>query len=276
MSQRIVPFFTQDEITERMQCFSPLFGIEDAADFTIEPRTLDDFIVVYTTKGCFFCEQGGRQYAIGEGDYIFIDLRVRHSYRFKEEIPSEIVWIHLHGRQVEYIAGMIGRLLPLPLTGHDPAALEHIKAAHTAHTGAGADAFVRTKCLMDLLLYLLEQAYRRQRERSLPEAEQRFRAGFEHILQTADIAALTLDSVCGQMCMSKYHFSHLFRQYYGVPPMHYIAEKKLQKARQLLRVSGLKIAVIAAECGFSTPEYFSKVFRRKYGVTPEEFRRTGS
>ena len=75
--------------------------------------------------------------------------------------------------------------------------------------------------------------------------------------------------------MSKYHFSHLFRQYYGVPPMHYIAEKKLQKARQLLRVSGLKIAVIAAECGFSTPEYFSKVFRREYGIAPDEFRRTG-
>lgn len=275
MTKRVVPVFTQDETTERMQCFSPLFGIEDAADFMIPPRVVDDFILLYVTQGVFFCEQADKMYAVSEGSYMLIDLRVRHSYYFKKELPSEIYWMHLHGRQVEHTVDLIDRLSPLPLIGKDPAVLELIKTAHALHTEADADAFSRTKHLMNTMLYLLEQVYRRQLGQNVSESERRFRAQFEHILQTTDPAELTLDDVCEQMCMSKYYFSHRFRQYYGVPPMRYITEKKLQKAKQLLRVSGMKVSAIAAECGFSTPEYFSKVFRREYGIAPDEFRRTG-
>lgn len=274
MGIHIVPVFAQDETVSQMRCLSPILGIEDAKNFAVSLRTLDEFILVYVTQGVFFCEIADRHYQVPAGEYIFIDLRTPHSYRFEENIPSQIYWMHFQGQQAEQIAAMIDSLSPLPLLGHDPTVLDFIKTSHTMHTTADTDPFTRTKHLTDILLYLLEQVYRRQHGMDVPEDERRFRTYFERILQTSGGVGLTLDSLCEQMCMSKYYFSHRFRQYYGLPPMQYITEKKLQKAKQLLRASNLKISAIAVECGFSTPEYFSKVFRRNCGVTPEEFRRT--
>lgn len=276
MGQHIIPVFAQDEIAESMQCFSPMLGIEDRADFMVQPRTLDEFILIYVTRGVFFCELADRSYQVAAGKYIFIDLRVPHSYGFRKEIPSEICWMHLQGRQVGQIAAMIERLSPLPLIGEDPAVLDAIRTAHTMHTTIDINAFIRAKHLADTLLYLLEQVYCSRIGKDISEDEHRFRRSFEHILQAEDGMELPLDAICERMCMSKYYFSHRFRQYYGVSPMRYITEKRIQKAKRLLRVSNLKISAIAAECGFSAPEYFSKVFRRECGMTPEKFRQTGN
>jgi AraC-like DNA-binding protein len=54
----------------------------------------------------------------------------------------------------------------------------------------------------------------------------------------------------------------------------YILTRRLKKAKYLLSNEGYSIAEITYMVGFSTPNYFSTVFKNKYGCTPSEFKKT--
>jgi len=54
-------------------------------------------------------------------------------------------------------------------------------------------------------------------------------------------------------------------------PVDFIRSVKLEKAKELLQKSDLNIAAIAYETGFSNPNYFTKVFKTCYKITPSEF-----
>lgn len=63
-----------------------------------------------------------------------------------------------------------------------------------------------------------------------------------------------------------------FRKSYGVSPKEYIKNFQFEKARELLSRSRLSIKEIAHICGFEKQDYFSVSFRRKYKMTPSEWR----
>ena len=55
-------------------------------------------------------------------------------------------------------------------------------------------------------------------------------------------------------------------------PYHYLLKKKMEAASKLLRESRIRIAGIARTLGFHDEYYFSRLFRRFYGVPPKTFR----
>ncbi|NJK46958.1 helix-turn-helix domain-containing protein [Candidatus Gracilibacteria bacterium] len=86
----------------------------------------------------------------------------------------------------------------------------------------------------------------------------------ERDIKLADLAAL-LD-------MSQFHFSHLFKQAMGVPPYQYLLQQRVERAKQLLKQTGLSIVDIAFLCGFNSHSHLSKQFRQLTGMTPTDYR----
>jgi AraC family transcriptional regulator len=68
------------------------------------------------------------------------------------------------------------------------------------------------------------------------------------------------------------HFRRLFEEAMGVPPHRYIHAARLEQARKLLSTTGLPIARIAEDCGFSSQSHFTASFRAAHAATPTEFR----
>jgi AraC family transcriptional regulator len=74
--------------------------------------------------------------------------------------------------------------------------------------------------------------------------------------------------------VSPRHFERAFRQSLDIPPYAYVLERRLDIARGLLvSRSGMTIAEIAAQLGFSSSSHLSSAFRRRIGCTPSEYRR---
>ncbi|GAA3409649.1 helix-turn-helix domain-containing protein [Paenibacillus hodogayensis] len=69
------------------------------------------------------------------------------------------------------------------------------------------------------------------------------------------------------------HFRHLFKQKFGMSPIRYLLDKRLEKARSLLRYTELPVTAVALECGFSNDAQFCTLFRREIGETPLSYRR---
>lgn len=79
-----------------------------------------------------------------------------------------------------------------------------------------------------------------------------------------------------QLCAAT-HCSHtqLFRRMKaltGENPTGYLRSMRLQKALELLQKSDLNVSEIAYDLGFTDPNYFSRVFRKKYGTPPSNVR----
>lgn len=88
-----------------------------------------------------------------------------------------------------------------------------------------------------------------------------------HIFDNLSIAELA--SLCN---MSESHFKKKFKQNFEISPGQYIISQRLKKAENLLKFTSESITEIAYECGFSDLGYFSKIFRKNFGIAPSEFR----
>lgn len=84
---------------------------------------------------------------------------------------------------------------------------------------------------------------------------------------------ITVSDLAKKICMSESNFYAAFRKHTGISPMSYVNNCRIAAATQTLLYSRKSISEIAADSGIPDPYYFSRIFRRKYGVSPREYRK---
>ena len=83
---------------------------------------------------------------------------------------------------------------------------------------------------------------------------------------------LTLDELSEKVGYSKSRFSHIFLDIVGMSPIKYMNDIRLKNSCELLHSTNLTIAEIAQSCGFNDPLYFSRIFKKKYKISPKQYR----
>lgn len=83
---------------------------------------------------------------------------------------------------------------------------------------------------------------------------------------------ISLNAVAKTINVSTNYLSAVFSQKMGKSFVEYVTQKRMTRAKQLLRQSGKRTGEIAAEVGYKDPRYFSFVFKKTQGVTPREYR----
>ncbi|NWL89740.1 DNA-binding response regulator [Paenibacillus sp. 79R4] len=86
---------------------------------------------------------------------------------------------------------------------------------------------------------------------------------------------LTLEKVSSVVFLNPVYFSQLFKQKVGQGFKDYIIHLRMEEARRLLSQPGLKISEVAEKVGYQDMRHFSQVFRRKYNMTPSDYRQLG-
>jgi len=90
-----------------------------------------------------------------------------------------------------------------------------------------------------------------------------------HLSENIDLVMLS--AVGG---LSMHHFARQFKQSAGVTPHHYLIEKRIERAQEMLAHSDLSLSEIAFAVGFSDQSHLARHFRYIVGTTPREFRRS--
>lgn len=85
---------------------------------------------------------------------------------------------------------------------------------------------------------------------------------------------LSIEELAALCSLSLSAFKRAFKKIYNDNPTHYFINEKLRKAKELLTISDLSIGEIAYESGFNDPLYFTRLFGKKEGVTPSNYRAT--
>jgi AraC family transcriptional regulator len=102
----------------------------------------------------------------------------------------------------------------------------------------------------------------------------KLRRALEYIDEHLD-SQVTLAALADVVALSPGHFARAFREATGVAPHRYLVERRVERAKLLLRQSDLPITEIAARIGCSSHSHFSVLFHRVTGFTPRQFRALG-
>ena len=81
-----------------------------------------------------------------------------------------------------------------------------------------------------------------------------------------------LELLAKKIGRSEAQMLRIFRREFGTSPIAFVLERKLEQAMVLLQDTELSVKEIAAKLGFSDEFYFSRMFRKKCGHSPREFR----
>jgi hemolysin activation/secretion protein/AraC-like DNA-binding protein len=106
---------------------------------------------------------------------------------------------------------------------------------------------------------------------SVSNLRERFRQ-FVGKMSEAELAVRPLTQLAGELHCSERHFSRLFREEFQVSLRARQTELRLQRARQLLAESDAKIINVAYESGYRHLGLFNAMFKRRFGVTPSQWR----
>jgi AraC family transcriptional regulator len=84
---------------------------------------------------------------------------------------------------------------------------------------------------------------------------------------------LPLTALAEAAAMSPFHFSRAFRQSMGLSPHQYVLVQRIERAKLVLRSHELTVGEVSVSVGFIRQNHFTRVFQKRTGLTPTEFRR---
>ena len=85
---------------------------------------------------------------------------------------------------------------------------------------------------------------------------------------------IDVKDVCNMFGMGYDSFRHKFKAIYGISPQGYLIYCRLKKASELLGSTDMSCTDIAQECGFCDSAQFCKMFKKQFGFTPTEYKKS--
>lgn len=79
---------------------------------------------------------------------------------------------------------------------------------------------------------------------------------------------ISLDNVAKNVFVSNYYLSHLFRSELDMTFSDYVNKVRMEQSIQLMKASDLNVQMVAEKVGFNDAGYFSRTFKKYYGVSP--------
>lgn len=229
----------------------------------------------------------GEIYDITEGDLIILNPGIRHQALFlkQAEIPT-----------TEFFVGFSDIQLP----GFCPNHLPTPKGSYVLHTkgelrqrifkicsSMEAEQAVRRQGRYYMLkAYLMQMLILMVREQSGPEEQS---GGFafestskkyvvEQILNYFEdhySEKISLDQIAGNMYLSPFYVSKIFKSETGDAPIHHLIKIRLEKAKELLEQGAASnIQEVAAMVGYDDAYHFSKLFKKRFGITPTQAKKS--
>lgn len=132
------------------------------------------------------------------------------------------------------------------------------------------------------LMKLLATIYRYYCEENLfDNGENSFLKNYHYVTQAVDYInshyseQLTLKNISEMVHLSENYFSAIFSEVMQMPFSKYVLEKRLNRASVLIKSTKVPIMTIALQTGFSNISYFNKAFKKKYGLSPRQYRVSG-
>lgn len=87
-----------------------------------------------------------------------------------------------------------------------------------------------------------------------------------------DNTEITIEEFARELNMAHSTFYNKIKALLGITPVEFIREMRLKRAHQLLATEAYDVSSVSYMVGFSDPRYFSKCFKKRFGISPSQVR----
>jgi len=245
------------------------FKVSKANYFTVSPdhcvwgqRKIPDYEFIYQVSGTSVYTQDDSDIVLLHHEILLIPPDVTHTFAVSKQHPSSISCIHF--TPSANLSGVCPLRLP---AGHDFEILMLFKRIAGEYTQYGT---ARSEILGTMLkeAYLRLQSKPRIIEKILPA---RLKTAISYINDRYS-GHITRSSAARYCNTNPEYLSTLFSRYMGFSLNTFLVNLRIEKAKQLLSEKGFTVRESAIKSGFQDPLYFSKIFKKKTGMTPGQYR----
>ncbi len=238
-------------------------------------RILREHQLIYITNGRGWLEINSYRYQILPGTVLFLQPGIWHRYRPEKKTGWNEHYIGLQGKFTSDILSdiFVPADKPLLYIGfQDEIIKQFLEIIDTVHEEKPGFQQVCSGIAMHLIANILSIS--KNKEFSNQEIERKIRRACiflrENLTKTVNV-----EELADQIHLGYSHFRRLFKKYTGQSPAQYHLNLRLQKACDMLSSTNMSIKQIAFSLGFQSNYYFTRIFTRKMGKTPTEFRKQG-
>lgn len=233
---------------------------------------IDEYILLYCVDGKGWIETKGIRKDVERGNVVFFNINNPHAYGADNKEPWCLYWAHFTGAGVPKLYDLLSVTPQSAIInlGVKHELIELFKKAYeTLSAGYSLpNLLLSVTFIQEFLCYLIKD---RMNVGNVGSSGADIKSIID--LMTLNIQGkYTLQGLSSHMNISKYHFCRQFKEATGYSPIEYFNRLKIQKACELLDTTSLKIKDISDYLSFSTPFYFSEVFKRIVGYSPKKYR----
>ena len=241
------------------------------------PQGMDAWILNLTTGGRGQVWRDHRQFQVETGELLLFPPQVPHDYGAADGHSWTHQWAYFTPRShwLDWLAWptKAGGILHLDLRGHPMSdrirqELALLVAIGREATPAVPRPLAQAMAHLELALLGCDAANpvstHATRDPRLQRVLDHCDRQYHQRTTVADLARLA--------GWSASQLAHRFRSVLGMSPQRYLEDRRLHAAQELLLTDGSSITSIAAQVGYDDPAFFARQFRRRFGISPRDFR----
>ena len=239
----------------------------------------DHYLIHYVVSGRGTFTAAGRAFPVRAGEIFLVWPNVVVSYEADTESPWEYYWLGFSGPWGESVLSemQLDAAQPIAdLRNSDAlfALLDRMVGTIQLHSGY----LTLTGLLFELMDVLRdsrgssEGARSAATRRNLQEKNVQLVENIKIMVENSFGEKLNISEIARNLGYSRSYMTEVFHRETGLSISQYITEFRLQRAELMMRDPSRSVQQIAYLCGYSDPLFFSRMFKKRFGVGPRSFR----
>ncbi len=232
----------------------------------------DGYAFEYVTAGTGYIESGKNKYTVTKGDFFLLNKSKPCLYYTDSEDVLEKIFFAANGTLIDHL------LQAYELTDNviicKANVLDYILDIHKIMEAVTpenkAEKLRQAEIIIHKILQKVHSGIAKAKKRPKKDTAELIR---EYIDSNCE-SPFSLEDIAAYFFVSPKHVIRIFKAKYGIPPMQYALQKRIETACHLLARTQLRITEISDVLCFSSSKHFSNTFHKHMGISPSAFRKS--
>lgn len=236
-------------------------------------RILREYQLVYITSGTgwFEDEANGRR-DIAAGDIFILFPGIKHAYSPYRETGWQEYWVGFAGKHAERLRanGLFAPSHPIYHIGINTNIMaDYEQIVQLCRQQTPGFQVLLGAMVLQLLAHLHVCKISSNTSHQDSELVQAARS----IMQLHVEDGIEVESLANEIGVQYPYLLQIFQQYTGLTPYQYYLQLRIHRSQELLQHDEMSIKEVAAQMSFDNQYYFSRLFKKKTGMTPSEWKK---
>ena len=234
---------------------------------------LPSYLIKYTLSGEGQLRYENQEAFLPQGHFFWIDCQNPQHYLTSPRTKEwRVLWVHFYGGESEYlyrkfVSANGGNTGQLPANNTIARKLYTLMNLYRQKPPADADIQAAS------LLLQIQSEIISSTDHEDESIQSIYIRQAQDYITANHKQRITLEKLAEAVSLNKFYLQKLFLQKTALTPNQYLANVRISRAKELLRMTKKPVFGIAEEVGFENTSYFIRVFREHESMTPAEFRR---